>query len=94
MNCPVDGTELRITDRHGIEIDYCPTCRGVSPAASVDLERAAGFRVSDPAHLGRTKETRTRSMEETILPLILNYGVPLVALMLFAGEIGIPTGVP
>ncbi len=29
MNCPIDGTELRITDRQGIEIDYCPKCRGV-----------------------------------------------------------------
>jgi Zn-finger nucleic acid-binding protein len=29
MNCPVDGTELRITDREGIEIDYCPQCRGI-----------------------------------------------------------------
>ena len=29
MNCPIDGTELRITDRQGIEIDYCPQCRGV-----------------------------------------------------------------
>ncbi len=29
MNCPVDGTELRITDRQGIEIDYCPQCRGI-----------------------------------------------------------------
>ncbi len=29
MNCPIDGTELRITDRQGIEIDYCPQCRGI-----------------------------------------------------------------
>jgi Zn-finger nucleic acid-binding protein len=29
MNCPVDGSELRITDRQGIEIDYCPQCRGI-----------------------------------------------------------------
>ena len=29
MNCPVDGTQLQMTDRQGIEIDYCPTCRGV-----------------------------------------------------------------
>jgi Zn-finger nucleic acid-binding protein len=29
MNCPVDGSELRITERQGIEIDYCPQCRGV-----------------------------------------------------------------
>lgn len=29
MNCPVDNTTLLITDRSGIEIDYCPNCRGV-----------------------------------------------------------------
>ena len=29
MNCPVDGTELRISERQGIEIDYCPQCRGI-----------------------------------------------------------------
>jgi uncharacterized protein len=29
MNCPVDGSELRISDRQGVEIDYCPKCRGV-----------------------------------------------------------------
>jgi uncharacterized protein len=29
MKCPVDGTELSMTDRQGVEIDYCPQCRGV-----------------------------------------------------------------
>ena len=29
MNCPNDGTTLQMTDRQGIEIDYCPQCRGV-----------------------------------------------------------------
>lgn len=29
MQCPIDGTELLITHRDGIEIDYCPQCRGV-----------------------------------------------------------------
>jgi Zn-finger nucleic acid-binding protein len=29
MQCPIDGTELVITDRSGVEIDYCPKCRGV-----------------------------------------------------------------
>ncbi|PVA10646.1 hypothetical protein DC366_07095 [Pelagivirga sediminicola] len=29
MKCPVDGTELMMTDRTGVEIDYCPQCRGV-----------------------------------------------------------------
>lgn len=29
MNCPIDGSELVLTERQGIEIDYCPKCRGV-----------------------------------------------------------------
>ncbi len=29
MACPVDGTVLTMSERAGIEIDYCPTCRGV-----------------------------------------------------------------
>ena len=29
MQCPVDQTVLQMTDRQGVEIDYCPTCRGV-----------------------------------------------------------------
>lgn len=29
MKCPVDDRELLMTHREGIEIDYCPECRGV-----------------------------------------------------------------
>ena len=29
MKCPIDQTTLAITERQGIEIDYCPQCRGV-----------------------------------------------------------------
>jgi uncharacterized protein len=29
MKCPIDGAPLTMTERQGIEIDYCPTCRGV-----------------------------------------------------------------
>jgi Zn-finger nucleic acid-binding protein len=29
MKCPLDDTLLQMTDRNGIEIDYCPQCRGV-----------------------------------------------------------------
>ncbi|QIK63622.1 hypothetical protein G7068_10770 [Leucobacter viscericola] len=29
MNCPTDGTTLLMSERQGIEIDYCPQCRGV-----------------------------------------------------------------
>ena len=29
MKCPTDGETLLLSERSGIEIDYCPTCRGV-----------------------------------------------------------------
>ena len=29
MLCPIDGENLVMTDRSGVEIDYCPKCRGV-----------------------------------------------------------------
>ena len=29
MDCPVDGSTLVMSERQGIEIDYCPTCRGL-----------------------------------------------------------------
>ncbi len=29
MDCPMDGTKLVMSERQGVEIDYCPECRGV-----------------------------------------------------------------
>jgi len=29
MNCPICNVALQMTERQGIEIDYCPQCRGV-----------------------------------------------------------------
>ncbi|MGA1343292.1 MAG: zf-TFIIB domain-containing protein [Hyphomonas sp.] len=29
MKCPADGETLIMADRSGVEIDYCPKCRGV-----------------------------------------------------------------
>jgi Zn-finger nucleic acid-binding protein len=29
MKCPTDDSVLQLSERQGIEIDYCPTCRGV-----------------------------------------------------------------
>ena len=46
MNCPVDGTPLVMADRQGIEIDYCPRCRGVwLDRGELDklIERTAGM---------------------------------------------------
>ncbi|OJX65499.1 MAG: hypothetical protein BGO95_10555 [Micrococcales bacterium 73-13] len=29
MKCPIDDVDLTIAERSGVEIDYCPKCRGV-----------------------------------------------------------------
>lgn len=44
MKCPMDGETLVMTERSGVEIDYCPKCRGVwLDRGELDkiLERAA-----------------------------------------------------
>src|SRR3546814_9621983 len=52
MSCPVDGTGLVMSERQGIEIDYCPTCRGVW------LDRGALDKIIE-----RSTATATRSEE-------------------------------
>ena len=29
MNCPLCNVTLQLTERQGVEIDFCPKCRGV-----------------------------------------------------------------
>jgi len=29
MKCPICNVDLKMADRQGVEIDYCPQCRGV-----------------------------------------------------------------
>ncbi|TCK99311.1 hypothetical protein BXY66_3813 [Shimia isoporae] len=51
MKCPVDGATLVIADRNGVEIDYCPTCRGVwLDRGELDkiIERAAAYAPPPP----------------------------------------------
>jgi Zn-finger nucleic acid-binding protein len=55
MLCPVDQTTLVMTDRQGVEIDYCPKCRGVwLDRGELDkiIERTDGprERTSEPSH--------------------------------------------
>ncbi len=51
MKCPTDGETLVMADRSGVEIDYCPKCRGVwLDRGELDkiIERAAGSAVAAP----------------------------------------------
>ena len=52
MQCPVDGEQLLMTERSGVEIDYCPKCRGVwLDRGELDkiVERSAPQGASDPS---------------------------------------------
>jgi uncharacterized protein len=61
MNCPVCSVELKMADRQGVEVDYCPQCRGVwLDRGELDkiIERSAAFEG------GRAVEERPRRDNE------------------------------
>lgn len=65
MQCPVDGTTLVMSDRSGVEIDYCPTCRGVwLDRGELDkiIERSAS--VAPPPRQDRGYEDRGRKYKK------------------------------
>lgn len=63
MKCPIDATDLNMTDRQGIEIDYCPKCRGVwLDRGELDkiIERSA---VNPTTNMERTATADHRSFQ-------------------------------
>ena len=61
MRCPIDQSELVMSERQGIEIDYCPTCRGVwLDRGELDklVERAAAY---EAGARGRDDDGRSRA---------------------------------
>lgn len=51
MNCPSDGTTLLMSERQGVEVDYCPQCRGIwLDRGELDkiLERMQADTVAEP----------------------------------------------
>lgn len=62
MQCPIDQTELVISERQGIEIDYCPKCRGVwLDRGELDkiIDRTAAVVPTEPA----PRQERPRAAE-------------------------------
>lgn len=59
MKCPTDEATLVMSDRNGIEIDYCPTCRGVwLDRGELDkiIERSISQSAPSPQHDEQFKE--------------------------------------
>jgi Zn-finger nucleic acid-binding protein len=79
MDCPNDGTTLQMTDRQGIEIDYCPDCRGVwLDRGELDkiVERSASWAGGDGRRdnerrdqpkAEKPKKSKSKSFFETIM---------------------------
>jgi hypothetical protein len=42
MQCPHDQTVLQMTERHGIEIDYCPLAAGYGWTAASSTRSSSG----------------------------------------------------
>ncbi len=67
MKCPNDGTTLTMSERSGIEIDYCPECRGVwLDRGELDkiLERAASQPAPPPAPAPPAPSSYERERDE------------------------------
>ncbi len=71
MKCPNDQTTLQMTDREGIEIDYCPECRGVwLDRGELDkiIERSASWQPErdrdDDRDRGRRDEPRSEKADK------------------------------
>jgi uncharacterized protein len=61
MKCPVDNVDLVMSDRQGVEIDYCPKCRGVwLDRGELDkiIERMDSSSSSQPQREERREERR------------------------------------
>ncbi|HVE93819.1 MAG TPA: zf-TFIIB domain-containing protein [Acidimicrobiales bacterium] len=61
MKCPADGATLEMSERQGVEIDYCPDCRGVwLDRGELDkiLDRAESVAASPPPPPSRRTDDR------------------------------------
>lgn len=66
MKCPTCIVELKIVDRQGVEIDYCPQCRGVwLDRGELDkiIERSAAVDFDDDRDDRDDRNYRERSGE-------------------------------
>lgn len=78
MHCPHCLEDLLITERQGIEIDYCPKCRGVwldrgeldkiieRSLESITPGRAAGHDSPDPGNYPYSKKSKKKKYKSLL----------------------------
>lgn len=67
MNCPSCNTKLHMTERKGIEIDYCPDCRGVW------LDRGELDKILDKALEEEQQHLQTTAGKQSVQPAPNSY---------------------
>ena len=75
MKCPVDGTTLVVSERSGVEIDYCPQCRGVWLDRG-ELDKIIDRSVPEPSPQredGRTHKSKPRKKRESFLSDLFDF---------------------
>jgi Zn-finger nucleic acid-binding protein len=74
MQCPIDGTTLVVSERSGVEIDYCPQCRGVWLDRG-ELDKIIDRSVPSPASKGdrRIQEGKPRKKRESFLSDLFDF---------------------
>jgi len=68
MKCPNDGAVLTMSERSGVEIDYCPECRGVwLDRGELDkiLDRAAAETPAAPPPVAPSPDYRQERYQES-----------------------------
>lgn len=58
MQCPTDKTDLVMSERSGIEIDYCPKCRGVW------LDRGELDKIIERSNVSQASSNATEAYEK------------------------------
>jgi uncharacterized protein len=88
MKCPVCDSSLQMTERSGVEIDYCPKCRGVwldrgeldkiiersAPVSDVDRLSVDRDRHYDSDESGTSRESSQPKRRESFWSELFDFG--------------------
>lgn len=73
MNCPIcPASTLVMADRSGIEIDYCPTCRGVWLDRG-ELDKIVERSAATPARLGATPKAPEKKKKSSFITELFEF---------------------
>ena len=76
MRCPNDGATLLLSKRQGVEIDYCPDCRGVWLDRGELDKLVSRVEVADRDldHDGRVEPAKKRKKKSSFLQDLFEFG--------------------